>query len=199
MKNFLIVIGVLAVLGLTVFGWYKNGYNNAIALDEQVKSSWAQVENQLQRRFDLIPNLVNTVKGYAAHENQIFTEVTKLRSQWASAPTVGEKVEAANQLTGVLSRLIAVSENYPDLKANQNFLELQAQLEGTENRISVERMRYNQAVQIFNAYQRSFFGRFFASQTSVILQCVMELWYSSSWHGYSKNLCRVHSIHKAGR
>ncbi len=167
MKNFLIFLGVLAVIGLMAFGWYKNGYNHAITLDEQVKSSWAQVENQLQRRFDLIPNLVNTVKGYAAHESSIFTEVAKLRSQWAAAPTVSEKVEAANQLTGVLSRLIAVSENYPDLKANQNFLDLQAQLEGTENRIAVERMRYNQSVQIFNAYQRSFFGRFFCSQTGV--------------------------------
>ena len=172
MKNFMIVIGVLAVVGLMVFGWYKNGYNRVITLDEQVKSSWAQVENQLQRRFDLVPNLVNTVKGYASHESQIFTEVTKLRSQWASAPTVPEKVEAANQLTGVLSRLIAVSENYPDLKASQNFLELQAQLEGTENRISVERMRYNQAVQLFNAYQRSFFGRFFSSQTGLMQPAV---------------------------
>lgn len=167
MKNFLVGIAVLALLGLMAFGWYKNGFNRMIGLDEQVKSSWAQVENQLQRRFDLIPNLVNTVKGYASHESNLFTEVTKLRTQWAAAPTVQEKVETANQFSGVLSRLIAVSENYPDLKANQNFLELQAQLEGTENRISVERMRYNQAVQSFNAYQRSFFGRFFASQTGL--------------------------------
>jgi LemA protein len=115
----------------------------------------------------LVPNLVSTVKGYAAHESQIFIDVTKARSQWASAPTVPEKVEAANQLTGALSRLIAVSENYPDLKANTNFLELQSQLEGTENRIAVERMRYNQSVQFFNAYQRSFFGRFFCSQTGL--------------------------------
>ena len=167
MKNFLIGLGVLVVFGLILFGWYKGGYNQAIALDEQVKSSWAQVENQLQRRFDLVPNLVATVKGYASHETQIFTEVTKLRTQWMSAPSVPEKVEAANQLTGMLSRLIAVSENYPDLKANQNFLELQSQLEGTENRISVERMRYNQAVQSFNAFQRSFFGRFFCAQTGL--------------------------------
>lgn len=172
MKNFLIVLGVLTVLALGIFGWYKNGFNRAIGLDEQVKSSWAQVENQLQRRFDLIPNLVNTVKGYAKHESDIFTEVTKLRTQWAAAPTVAEKVETANQLTGVLSRLIAVSENYPDLKANQNFLQLQVQLEGTENRISVERMRYNQAVQMFNAFQRSFFGRFFCSQTGLMQPAV---------------------------
>jgi LemA protein len=167
MKNFLIVLAVIAGIGLMLFGWYKNGYNTMIRLDEQVKSSWAQVENQLQRRFDLIPNLVNTVKGYAAHEKNLLTEVTKLRTQWAAAPTQPEKVEAANQLTGALSRLIAVAENYPDLKANQNFLTLQSQLEGTENRIAVERMRYNSAVQGFNAYQRSFFGRFFASSTGL--------------------------------
>jgi len=167
MKNFLIVLAVLAGIGLVIFGWYKSGYNHMIALDEQVKSSWAQVENQLQRRFDLIPNLVNTVKGYAAHENQILTEVTRLRSQWAAAPTVPEKVEAANQLTAALSHLIVVSENYPNLKADQTFLTLQSQLEGTENRIAVERMRYNQSVQMFNAYQRSLFGRFFASQVGL--------------------------------
>jgi LemA protein len=167
MKNFVIGLAVVAGIGLMLFGWYKNGYNHIITLDEQVKSSWAQVENQLQRRFDLIPNLVNTVKGYAAHEKDLLTEVTKLRSQWSAAPSVPEKVEAANQLTGALSRLIAVSENYPDLKANQNFLTLQSQLEGTENRIAVERMRYNQAVQAFNAYQRSLFGHFFAGQVGL--------------------------------
>jgi LemA protein len=162
MKNFGIALLILAGIGLVVFGWYKNGYNTVIALDEQVKSSWAQVENQLQRRFDLIPNLVNTVKGYAGHEKSLLTEVTELRSRWSAAPTVNEKVESANQLTSALSRLIAVSENYPDLKANQNFLTLQSQLEGTENRIAVERMRYNQSVQAFNSYLRSMFGRFFA-------------------------------------
>lgn len=167
MKNFLIGLGVLVVLGLMLFGWYKNGYNQAIALDEQVKSSWAQVENQLQRRFDLVPNLVSTVKGYAHHEAQIFTDITKLRSQWQAAPTLPDKVKMANQLSGMLTRLIAVSENYPDLKSNQNFLELQVQLEGTENRISVERMRYNQSVQAFNSFRRSFFGRFFCAQTGL--------------------------------
>ncbi len=167
MKNVLVVLLVIAGIGLMVFGWYKNGYNRMIVLDENVKSSWAQVENQLQRRFDLIPNLVNTVKGYAAHESNLLMDVTKLRSQWSAAQSVSEKVDAANQLTGALSRLIAVSENYPDLKASQNFMTLQSQLEGTENRIAVERMRYNEAVQTFNAYQRSFFGRFFAGQAGL--------------------------------
>jgi LemA protein len=167
MKPIWIFLGALVFLAFMAFGWFQGGYNNMVSLDQQVKSSWAQVENQLQRRFDLVPNLVNTVKGYAEHEKGLLTEVTRLRSQWAQAPTIPEKVEAANALTGALSRLLLVSENYPDLKANQNFLELQSQLEGTENRISVERMRYNQAAQQFNAYQKSFMGRFFASKTGL--------------------------------
>ena len=167
MKNFLIVLGVLVVLGFIAFGWYRNGYDSIIRLDQQVKSSWAQVENQLQRRFDLIPNLVNTVKGYATHERELLTEVTRLRSQWGQAATVPEKVEAANALGSALGRLLLVAENYPHLKANQNFLNFQAQLAGTENRISAERMRYNNAVEAFNSLQRSFFGRFFASQTGL--------------------------------
>ena len=165
MNKVWIVLGLIVVLGLMVFSWYQTGFNTMIALDQQVKSSWAQVENQLQRRFDLIPNLVNTVKGYAAHEKGILEEVTRLRSQWGTAPTIPEKVEAANALTGALSRLLMVSENYPNLKADQSFMTLQSQLEGTENRISVERMRYNQVVEQFNAYQQSFWGRFFAGQT----------------------------------
>lgn len=172
MRNVLIVLGILVVIVLIAFGWYQGGYNQMVALNQQVKSSWAQVENQLQRRFDLIPNLVNTVKGYAEHEKSILEDVTRLRSQWAAAPSVPEKVQAANALTGALSKLLMVSENYPNLKADQNFLTLQAQLEGTENRIAVERMRYNQAVEQFNAYQQSLFGRFFASQTGLNQEAV---------------------------
>ncbi len=172
MKNLLIVLGVIVVLGFIAFGWYQSGYNQMVALDQQVKSSWAQVENQLQRRYDLIPNLVNTVKGYAAHEKGILEEVTRLRSQWAQATSVPQKVEAANSLGAALSRLLLVSENYPNLKADQTFLTLQSQLEGTENRIAVERMRYNNAVQIFNSYQKSLFGRFFASQTGLTQEAV---------------------------
>jgi LemA protein len=168
MNKLWIVLGVLVVIAFMAFGWYQSGYNQMVGLNQQVKSSWAQVENQLQRRFDLIPNLVNTVKGYAAHEKGILEEVTRLRSQWGQAQTsqsVQQKVDAANALTGALSRLLMVSENYPNLKADQSFLELQSQLEGTENRIAVERMRYNQAVEQFNTYQQSLFGSFFASAT----------------------------------
>jgi LemA protein len=167
MKKGLVVLIIIGVLGFMAFGWYQNGYNTMISLNQQVKSSWAQVESQLQRRFDLIPNLVSTVKGYAEHEKSLLEEVTRLRTQWSQATNVSDKVETANALTGAISKLLVVSENYPDLKANQNFLELQSQLEGTENRIAVERMRYNQAAQQFNMNQQSFMGRFFASQTGL--------------------------------
>lgn len=164
MRNVLIFLGAVVLIGFMAFGWYVNGVNYVVTLDENVKSSWAQVENQLQRRNDLIPNLVNTVKGFAKQEMGVFTEVTRLRSQWAQAANIEEKVEAANAISGALSRLLLVAENYPQLKSDQNFLSLQSQLEGTENRIAVERMRYNQGVQMFNTYIRTFFGRFFASK-----------------------------------
>lgn len=172
MKNIWMVFGSFAVLIFLLFGWYQAGYNRMVSLDQQVKSSWAQVENQLQRRYDLIPNLVNTVKGYAAHERGILEEVTRLRSQWGKAATVPDKVMAANELSGALSRLLLVSERYPDLKADKNFLTLQSQLEGTENRIAVERMRYNESVQAFNSYQKSLLGRFFAAQTALTQEAI---------------------------
>ena len=170
MNKGLIILGILVIFVILMifgFGFYQGFFNTMVSLDQRVQSSWAQVENQLQRRFDLIPNLVNTVKGYAAHEKGVLEEVTRLRSQWASAPSVPDKVAAANELTGVLSRLMVISENYPNLKADQHFLALQSQLEGTENRIAVERMRYNQSVQQFNAYQQSLLGRFFVGQTGL--------------------------------
>lgn len=163
MKTLGIVIAVILVLALMIGGWFIGGLNHVVKLDENVNSAWAQVENQLQRRNDLVPNLVNTVKGYASHEKGIFTEVTKLRSQWGQAATREEQMQVANQMSGALSRLLLVAENYPDLKANQNFLALQSQLEGTENRIAVERMRYNNAVKAFNSYRRTIFGGMFAS------------------------------------
>lgn len=167
MKRIWIVLGVILLIGLMVFGWIRNGYNTAVMKDEAVKSAWSQVENQLQRRNDLIPNLVNTVKGYAAQEVNIFTEVTRLRSQWGQTATVSERIENANEMSSALSRLLVVAENYPELKSNENFLALQSQLEGTENRIAVERMRYNQIVQDFNTFRRTFFGRFFVSMAGV--------------------------------
>jgi len=162
MNKGLIILIVVIVLLLGIGGWLVGGLNQVVILDENVTQSWAQVENQLQRRNDLIPNLVNTVKGFAAQEKEVFLKVTELRSQWGKAQTRGEKIEAANQMGGMLSRLLVVAENYPELKSNQNFLTLQSQLEGTENRIAVERRRYNQAVMSFNAYRRTVFGSLFA-------------------------------------
>lgn len=156
MKKALIVIGVvLAVCAITVM--VVGGiYNGLVIKKESITSSWAQVENVLQRRNDLIPNLVNTVKGYAAHEKNLFEDVTKARSQWANAKTVDQKVEAAGGMDSVLSRLMLVVENYPQLKANENFLKLQDELSGTENRIAVERMRYNEAVRDYNVTVKGF-------------------------------------------
>jgi LemA protein len=125
-------------------------------LDQAVKTSWAQVENQLQRRFDLIPNLVETVKGYAKQEKDVMVEVTNARAKVGGAGTVPDKIAANNQLSGALSRLMVVVEKYPDLKSNQNFMHLQDELAGTENRIAVERMRYNEAVKDYNQAIKSF-------------------------------------------
>lgn len=142
------------------------GYNTLQVKDEAVNASWSEVQNQYQRRADLVPNLVNVVKGYAKHEEQVLTEVTQARSNVAGLkvdkevledPALFEKYQQAqSQLTGALSRLIAVSENYPDLKANEQFRDLQAQLEGTENRIAVARNRYITTVQDYNSYVRQF-------------------------------------------
>ncbi len=151
-----IVVGVAIVLALFLGMIAVSKYNHAQRLDEAVDSAWAQVETVLQRRYDLIPNLVNTVKGYAAHEQEVLTEVTRLRSQWGEARNPTERAQAANQLESALGRLMVVVEQYPQLQANQNFLALQSQLEGTENRIAVERRRYNESLQSYNTYVRKF-------------------------------------------
>jgi LemA protein len=158
-KGKMILIGVVVVLVLlivSVYGFFKGTYNNFVALDEAVKSSWAQVENQLQRRYDLIPNLVETVKGYAKQEKDVLVEVTNARAKVGGAGNVPDKIKANNELSGALSRLLIVVEKYPDLKSNQNFIRLQDELAGTENRIAVERKRYNDAVKVYNVAIRSF-------------------------------------------
>ena len=137
-------------------------HNSIVSRDEAIDASWAQVETVLQRRYDLIPNLVNTVKGFADQEKEVLTEVTALRSQWAKAGSVSEKAKAATGLEAALGRLMVISERYPDLKSNQNFLRLQDELAGTENRVSVERRRYNQAVQNYNTTIRKFPGKIIA-------------------------------------
>ncbi len=138
-------------------------YNSIVSRDEAIDASWAQVETVLQRRYDLIPNLVNTVKGFANQEKEVLTEVTALRSQWAKAGTVAEKAKAATGLEAALGRLMVISERYPELKSNQNFLRLQDELAGTENRVSVERRRYNQAVQRYNTTVRKLPGKIIAN------------------------------------
>lgn len=162
LKTILIILGVILFAGLLMFGKIISGYNNVIAMDENVKGKWAQVENQLKRRYDLIPNLVETVKGYAKHEKDLFEHIADARTKYFQADDVARKIEASNRLESALSRLLLLQERYPDLKANESFLKLQDSLEGTENRISVERKRYNEAVQILNTYIRTFFGKFYA-------------------------------------
>jgi LemA protein len=161
-----IIIGVLVAVILSVALFLMNGLNTVVTKDEANKSAWAQVENQLKRRSDLIPNLVSTVKGFAAHEEKIINEVTEARSKLAgtfdkNAP-INEKIEASKGLEGALSRLLMIVENYPNLKADQNFIRLQDELAGTENRITVERMRFNETVKDFNTYIRKIPGNYFA-------------------------------------
>ena len=169
-KNTLItiasILGVLIVLFLLAVGQY----NKAVSMDEAVKSQWAQVENQLQRRYDLIPNLVETVKGFAGQEKTVFLGVAEARKAYFQASqgaSVAEKAKAAGHVEGALSRLLLLQEKYPELKSNENFMKLQDSLEGTENRIAVERMRYNESVKQLNTYTRRFFGRMFAAWAGV--------------------------------
>ena len=146
----IIIVAVLAILAVSVYAYVKGKYNSFVQQQLDVENNWAEVENQLKRRYDLIPNLVETVKGYASHEKEVFTRVTEARASVGKAETRQESIDANNQLTGALSRLLVTVENYPQLKANENFIRLQDELAGTENRIAVSRRRYNEAVTIFN-------------------------------------------------
>ena len=143
---FLIILIIIVVL---IFAFISL-YNQLITQKHRVDNAWSQIDVQLQRRFDLIPNLVETVKGYMSHESDVLTKVTELRTAWANAGTVAEKAELNNELSGVLKTIMAVSENYPDLKANQNFSELQEELRNTENKISYARQFYNDTVTRYN-------------------------------------------------
>jgi LemA protein len=135
-----------------------------VHLEESVSSNWAEIDNQLQRRNDLIPNLVTTVRGYAAHEHDIFTSIAEARARLAGAGSVAETAAASNQLEGALSRLLVIVENYPQLKADQNFIRLQDELAGTENRLAIARRRYNEGVREFNARIRFFPASYIANQ-----------------------------------
>jgi LemA protein len=155
-RTLVIVIAVLVLIILIPFLYLRGTYNSLVTMDEGVKAAWAQMENQLQRRYDLIPNYVETVKGYAAHEKEVLMGVTEARSRVAGAEKVSDKIQANNELSSALSRLLVVVERYPDLKANTNFIRLQDELAGTENRISVERRRYNETVKDYNVKIRQF-------------------------------------------
>jgi len=152
----LVIIGIIVVLGLIVSGWYISTRNTLITLEESIDASWAEIDNQLKRRSDLIPNLVSTVKGFATQEREVFTQIAEARSKLAGASTVGETAQGYNQLQSALSRLLVIVERYPDLKSNQNFIRLQDELAGTENRIAVARKRYNDSVRTFNTKIRRF-------------------------------------------
>lgn len=165
-KTTLIVVAIILVVVFGIYKFFAGNYNSLVVKSEEVDSQWAQVENQYQRRYDLIPNLVNTVKGYASHESDTFKAVTDARSKVGNIQVTKEVLEdpaafkkfqdAQGELSGALSRLLAVTENYPELKANENFLALQDQLEGTENRIAVERKRFNDVAKDYNIFVKQF-------------------------------------------
>jgi LemA protein len=174
-RGCLVALVVVAVVAIGAVMWGMGVYNSLVGLDEGVRSAWSQVESQYQRRADLIPNLVNTVKGYAQQEKDVLLGVTEARAKVGQItvtkdvledPNAFSKFQAAqDQLSGALSRLLAVAENYPNLKSNENFMALQTQLEGTENRIAVERNRYNTTVQTYNTTIRRFPGSLIAGFT----------------------------------
>jgi len=161
------VIVVLLLVGFGIFGWYIGGYNKAVNLEQGAEKGWADIDAALQRRLDLVPNLVKTVKGYTTHEKELFENIAKSREKYFQAGTRAGKIEASNELSGFLSRLLMLQENYPQLKASENFRDLQVALEGTENRIAVARTRYNEAAKQLNAYTRQFFGSFFCKRAGV--------------------------------
>src|SRR5271165_694834 len=150
------IAAVIVVVLLMVFGSYVSAKNQMVAKQEAVKAQWSQVDVVLQRRADLIPNLVATVKGYATHEETVFADIANARAGLLNAHDPAGKIQANGQLDSALGRLLAISENYPNLKADQNFLSLQAQLEGSENRIAVERRRYNETLRDYNTFVRQF-------------------------------------------
>jgi len=162
MKILLIAVGIPVLIALIVGGSYVSSRNQMVRKNETIKQAWSQVDVVLQRRADLIPNLVATVKGYAQQEQKVFGDVANARASLLSARTPGEKIAANGQLDGALGRLLAIVENYPNLKSNQNFLALQDELAGTENRIAVERRRYNEALQDYNTYVGLFPNNIFA-------------------------------------
>lgn len=161
MKKFL-GLGILGLCFLIAVGLFASGiwgvsaYNELVRRNERVATAFAQVENQMQRRMDLIPNLVETVKGFAAQEEQLFTKLAQARAEFASASTIQGKIRGMGAVNGQLSQILALSENYPEMKSDRNFTALMDELTGTENRLAVERKRFNEAVEAYNVYRKSF-------------------------------------------
>ena len=156
-------IGVVVLAAVVVGGTFVSKWNQLVAMDTDIKAKWAQVENQLQRRADLIPNLVETVKGFAAQEKSILESIANARAKMAGAGSVQDRIAASNELSSALARLLVVVENYPNLKSDATFIRLMDELAGTENRLSVERKRYNDSVQVYNVAVRQFPGNLIAS------------------------------------
>lgn len=183
MKKGVITLGIIAAVVLAIFFACKNGYNNMVLKQEAVAAQWSNVENQYQRRLDLIPNLVNTVKGYASHESETLTAVIEARAQATrtnisidelNQQTINQLNKSQGALSAALGKLMAIAENYPDLKANQNFRDLQVQLEGTENRIATERRKFNDEARAYNSYIRQFPRNLFASMFGFEKQAYFE-------------------------
>jgi len=162
MSKTLVVVIIIALIALLAFGQYVGVRNTLVTKNESVRAAWSQVDIVLQRRADLIPNLVETVKGYAQQEQTVYGDIAKARSQLLSAGTPSDKIAANQQLDGALGRLLVIVENYPQLKSNENFMRLQDELAGTENRIAAERKRYNDALQDYNTYIQKFPNNIFA-------------------------------------
>ena len=162
-----VVLAAILIFAIGIFSWYIGGYNRAVNLEQGAEKAWADIDAALQRRLDLVPNLVETVKAYAGHEKELFENIAKSREKYFQADSRAGKIEASNELTGFLSRLLMLQENYPQLKASDNFRDLQVALEGTENRIAVARTRYNQAAELLNSYAKQFFGSFFCRRAGV--------------------------------
>ena len=172
-----LVIVLLIIVLLIVFGgfWYVATRNRLVSQEQELEGSWAEVDNQLQRRYDLIPNLVETVKGYAAQEESIFVQIAEARSKLAGAGSVAETAEASNGMESALSRLLVVVENYPELKSNENFIRLQDELAGTENRLAVARKRYNDVVQSFHRAILMFPANIVAENLGLVKQDYFEI------------------------
>ena len=167
MKHIAIALGAVIFFIAIVIGYAVSGYNRALTYDEEANGRWAEVENQLKRRYDLIPNLVQTVKGVAAHEKEIFTALAEARKGYAGAKTTNEKAQAASRYEGAIGRLLVIVEKYPTLRSNESFNKLMDELAGTENRVAVARRRYNEGVKQLNLATRRFPSSVFASMAGV--------------------------------